>query len=67
MIEDFTDYDEVKDGECFTTGIISSGVLDNTDTYFIDSNGREWVIKDMEDEDPILIPRNEAEADWREG
>lgn len=62
MIEDFTNYDEVKEGECFTTGIIDSAMIDNQsiiNIYFIDSNGNEWVIKEMEDGPPIVVRKEE--------
>ena len=51
MIEDMTDWDEVKEGECFTTGIVTSDMIDDsliTEFHYIDSNGNEWEIMEME-------------------
>lgn len=76
MIEDFTDYNTVEEGECFTTGLIDGSKIACSEIsyiglYFTDSKGDEWFIKDMGDGPPILIRKDEDEGveafcDWRE-
>ena len=65
MIEDMTDWEEVKDGECFTTGLIDGSKIACSEINHIymiytDNNGKEWIIKDMLDgEPPIMVAREE--------
>lgn len=65
MIEDMTDWKEVKEGECFTTGILDSNRIScseiNTNVYYIDKNGTEWDIEEMEDGPPIMVIRSFSE------
>ena len=77
MIEDFSDYTEVKDGECFTTGLIDGDIIDSggitgcnikadnilNNLFYTDSNGNEWLIKEMENGPPILISRSDIEEE----
>jgi len=71
------DYNEVKDDDCITTGLVDYDVITadssitdedirdyhiakdniNTEIYFIDSQEREWEIKEIEDGTPIFVAR----------